>query len=105
MRSPPRRAPLFETPIATPLQACKAAAPKGPTFCFLNYNALYLGAMRARHDEPSARSPSFALLEKPGLEALLSVPEENSEMGRMRGPEIRVEWHEARCHEAPGRGS
>ena len=46
----------------------------------MNY-APYLGAVRARHDEPSARSPSFALLEKPGLEALSSVREENSEMG------------------------
>ena len=48
----------------------------------MNY-APYLGAVRARHEEPSARSPSFfALLEKPGLEALLSVVrEENSEMG------------------------
>ena len=43
--------------------------------------ARYLGAVRARHDEPSARSPSFALLEQPGLEALLSVREQNSEMG------------------------
>ena len=51
----------------------------------MNY-APYLGAVRARHDEPSARSPSFALLEQPGLEALLSVREENSEMGYgMRG--------------------
>ena len=41
----------------------------------------YLGAVRAGHDEPSARSPSFAQLEIPGLEALLSVREENSEMG------------------------
>ena len=41
------------------------------------------GAVRARHDGPSsARSPSsFALLEQPGLEALLSMREENSEMG------------------------
>ena len=46
----------------------------------MNY-APYLGAVRARHDELSARSPSFALLEQPGLEALLSVREENSEMG------------------------
>ena len=46
----------------------------------MNY-APYLGAVRARHDEPSARSPSFALLEQPGLEALLSVREQNSEMG------------------------
>ena len=46
----------------------------------MNY-APYLGAVRARHEGPSARSPSFVLLEKPGLEALLSVREENSEMG------------------------
>ena len=44
--------------------------------------APYLCAVRARHDEPSARSPSFALLEQPGLEELLSVREENSKMGR-----------------------
>ena len=31
--------------------------------------SLLLGAVRARHDEPSARSPSFAQLELPGLEA------------------------------------
>ena len=30
----------------------------------------YLGAVRAGHDEPSARSPSFAQLEIPGLEAV-----------------------------------
>ena len=30
----------------------------------------YLGAVRAGHDEPSARSPSFALLEIPGLGAV-----------------------------------
>ena len=47
----------------------------------MNYAPYYLGAVRARHDEPSARSPSFALLEQPGLEALFSVRAENSEMG------------------------
>ena len=46
----------------------------------MNY-APYLGAVSARHDEPSARSPSFALFEQPGLEELLSVRKENSEMG------------------------
>ena len=47
----------------------------------LNTFAQYLGAARAGHDEPSARSPSFAHLEIAGLESLLSVREENSEMG------------------------
>ena len=36
----------------------------------MNY-APYLGAVRAQHDEPSARSPRFAQLEIPGLEAVL----------------------------------
>ena len=35
--------------------------------------SLYLGAVRARHDEPFARSSSFAQLELPGLEARRQV--------------------------------
>ena len=35
--------------------------------------SLYLGAVRARHVKPSARSPSFAQLELPGLEARRQV--------------------------------
>ena len=46
-----------------------------------NNASRYLGAVRAGHDEPSARSPGFAQIEILGLEALLSVREENSEMG------------------------
>ena len=37
VRSPPRRAPLLATPIATPLQGGRPENPKGPAFCFLNY--------------------------------------------------------------------
>ena len=41
-----------------------------------------LGAVRARHAGPAPRShSSFVLLELPGMEALSSVREGNSEMG------------------------
>ena len=39
----------------------------------------YIGAVRAEHVGPAARSLRFALLEQPGLEALSSV----------RGPNVR----------------
>ena len=41
----------------------------------------YLGAIRDEHVRAAARSIGAALIEQPGLEALLSVAEENSEMG------------------------
>ena len=48
--------------------------------------ARYLGAVRFEHDEPAARSPSVALLELPGPQALSSVRAANA---RSRG-EIRI---------------
>ena len=46
----------------------------------MNY-APYLGAIRGEHVRAAARSIGAALIEQPGLEALFSVAEENSEMG------------------------
>ena len=44
--------------------------------------APYLGAIRGEHVRAAARSIGAALIEQPGLEALLSVAAEgNSEMG------------------------
>ena len=46
----------------------------------MNY-APYVGAIRGEHVRAAARSIGAALIEKPVLEALLSVAEGNSEMG------------------------
>ena len=43
--------------------------------------APYLGAILGEHVRAAARSIGAALIEQPGLEALLSVAEGNSEMG------------------------
>ena len=65
-----------------------------------------LGAIRGEHVRAAARSIGAALIEEPMLEADHFSREGNSATSDgMRGPEIRVEWHEERCHEAPDRGS
>ena len=67
--------------VANPCFACNSETENDLRERIVMNYVPYLGAVRARHNEPSARSPSFALLEQPGLEAFLSVREENSEMG------------------------